>query len=117
MRSLLLINPPDQNGLKKAARTPDGQDVVIRIICVGDQGKEHLDILRQISQGELALLSSNHALPMFRELTIDDMIFGVFPRVGERMGDCYEGWPKNSIGDILDMILQALEVSEYSSIL
>ena len=47
---------------------------------------------------------------MFGELQFEDIIFGIFPKVG---GDIfgYEFWAKNSVGDIIEMLLQMLEVS------
>jgi hypothetical protein len=48
---------------------------------------------------------------MFTELHFHDIIFGIFPKVGGMMGDAYDCWTNNSVGDIVDMLMQALEVS------
>ena len=47
---------------------------------------------------------------MFAELAIEDVTFGVFPKVGYPLYYAYGFWARNSVGDILDMIMQALEV-------
>ena len=99
-----------QNGLVRAARTAEGHDVIVRVLCVADQGRTHLNILRRIATGECSLLSNNHALPMFREIVFEDIIFGVFPKAHSDMDQMYGCWANNSVGDIMDMILQALEV-------
>ena len=48
---------------------------------------------------------------MFMELQFDDIIFGVFPKVGADMTDAFYFLPKNSVGDFIDMFMQMLEVS------
>jgi serine/threonine protein kinase len=47
---------------------------------------------------------------MFTEFHFDDIIFGIFPMVGGTVEYAYECWAKNSVGDIVDMLMQALEV-------
>jgi len=47
---------------------------------------------------------------MFAEFQFEDIIFGVFPKVGEAMRTAYGHWAKNSVGDIVDMLMQMLEV-------
>ena len=56
------------------------------------------------------MLVDNHTIPLWREVHFEDMVFGVFPFVGETLENCYAPWIQNSFGDIIDMILQALEV-------
>ena len=48
---------------------------------------------------------------MFMEFQFEDIIFGIFPKVGAEMLDAFGYWPNNSVGDIIDMLLQMLEVS------
>ena len=100
-----------KNGLSRAARTRDGLDVVIRVIVIGNEGHDHLKILRTIATGENSLFSNNHALPMFAELQFEDIIFGIFPIIGGEMRYAYDSWTKNSVGDIIEMLMQMLEVS------
>ena len=95
----------------RAARTRDGFDVIIRVIVIGKEGLDHLKILRTVATGENSLLSTNHTLPMFMEFQFEDIIFGVFPKVGAEMLEAFGFWPKNSVGDIIDMFMQMLEVS------
>ena len=48
---------------------------------------------------------------MFMEFQFEDIVFGIFPKVGAEMSYAYGFWPNNSVGDIIDMLLQMLEVS------
>ncbi|KAG5719374.1 hypothetical protein E4T56_gene13533 [Termitomyces sp. T112] len=97
------------NPLSRAVRTQDGHDVIIRVIVIGQEGHEHLKILRKLATGPLSLYSENHALPMFAELQFEDIIFGVFPKVGGSVLRAHGYWPRNSVGDIVDVLLQMLE--------
>ncbi|KAL1741434.1 hypothetical protein HDZ31DRAFT_76185 [Schizophyllum fasciatum] len=97
------------NGLNRVARSRDGSDVMIRILAVGEDGREQLDIWRLLSTAPCALFSHNHALPLLQEIDIGHMTLGVFPLVAQSMEMAYNRWAQNSVGDILDMMLQALE--------
>jgi hypothetical protein len=94
----------------RAARTRDGLDVIIRVIVIRNEGHDHLKILRTIATGENSLLSTNHTLPMIMEFQFEDIIFGIFPKVGAEMFIAFGFWPNNSVGDIIDMLMQMLEV-------
>ena len=48
---------------------------------------------------------------MFAEFQFEDIIFGIFPKVGGDMIYLYGFWAKNSVGDIIEMLMQMLEVS------
>ena len=48
---------------------------------------------------------------MFMEFQFEDIVFGIFPKVGGSMSYAYGYWPNNSVGDIIDMLMQMLEVS------
>ena len=106
-----LSNIYRQNTLSRAARTQDGLDVIIRVIVIGHEGHNHLNILRTIATGENSLLSTNHTLPMFKEFQFEDIVFGIFPLVGGEMLYAFGFWPDNSVGDVIDMLMQMLEVS------
>jgi hypothetical protein len=99
-----------QNPLIRALRTHEGQDVIMRVVAqaVGENGRKHLDILRVLATAPQVLISANHALPMIREVQLGHITFGVFPFVGYTLD---ASWANDSVGDILDMFLQALEVS------
>ena len=47
---------------------------------------------------------------MFDTISFEDVTFGLFPLTGGTMDDAFGSWPENSVGDVIDMILQALEV-------
>ncbi|KAF8809792.1 hypothetical protein BYT27DRAFT_7135952 [Phlegmacium glaucopus] len=98
-----------ENPLQRAARMRDGHDVIIRVIALGNEGHEHLKILRRIATGKDSLLSTNHALPMLAEFHLEDITFGIFPKVGGAVWQAYDYWAQNSVGDILEMIMQMLE--------
>ena len=53
---------------------------------------------------------------MLDTISFEDVTLGLFPFTGGSMDDAFGVWPKNSVGDVIDMILQALEVSfwEYA---
>jgi hypothetical protein len=80
-------------------------------MVIGKEGHDHLKILRSIATGEKSLFSNNHTLPMFAELQFEDIIFGIFPKVGGEVREAYGFWAKNSVGDIIEMLMQMLEVS------
>ena len=48
---------------------------------------------------------------MFAEFQFEDIIFGIFPKVGGEVKRAYGYWAKNSVGDIIEMLMQMLEVS------
>ena len=48
---------------------------------------------------------------MFMEFQFEDIVFGIFPKVGGEMTYAFRFWPDNSVGDIIDMLMQMLEVS------
>ena len=104
-----------QNELTHGGTTSNGLNVVIRIAAMGDQGRRHVEILRKIARGTKSLLTDNHTVPLWKEVDYEDMSFIVCPFVGHSMDDCYGWWAKNSVGDIVDMILQALEVRPLCS--
>ncbi|KAF8815006.1 hypothetical protein BYT27DRAFT_7249494 [Phlegmacium glaucopus] len=98
-----------ENPLQRAARMRDGHDVIIRIIVLGNEGHEHLQILRRIATSKDSLLSTIHALPMLAEFHREDITFGIFPKVGGAVWQAYDYWAQNSVGDVLEMIMQMLE--------
>ena len=63
-----------------------------------------------MAQGPQSLFSENHMLQMLEEVQFDDITFGIFPRVGSSLSEAYGRWAQNSVGDVLDMLMQALEV-------
>ena len=48
---------------------------------------------------------------MFMEFQFEDIVFGIFPKVAADVMYAFNIWPYNSVGDIIDMLLQMLEVS------
>lgn len=102
--SWLYMNP-----LSRAARTAQGQDVIVRVVTIRKEGQDHLRILQKIARGRLSLFSENHALPVLDEIVLRDITFCVFPRSGFTLETAYGSWAQNSVGDVVNMVMQALE--------
>ena len=47
---------------------------------------------------------------MVMEFQFEDIIFGIFPKAGGDMSLAFGFWPNNSVGDVIDMLMQMLEV-------
>ncbi|KAJ3017152.1 hypothetical protein NUW54_g650 [Trametes sanguinea] len=95
----------------QAAQAADGRSVVIRVLAIGKVGRRHIDILKIAGRGPYSLVTWNHTIPLLDLIDFEDITFGVFPKVGDTLVAAYDGWAENSLGDVLDMILQCLEVS------
>ena len=80
------------------------------MIVLADEGKDHLSIVRRLGTAPTSYYSNNHSLPLVREVVFEDLIFGLFPLCGRSCDALYGSWAKNSVGDILNIILQSLEV-------
>ncbi len=97
------------NGLFHAARL-NKQDYVVRVMSVSGEDLHYLRLMRQLSTSEDTLLSNNHVLPMVSEISYQDIVFGVFPRLGDRLFAALLPDTGQSIEDSIYMITQALEV-------
>ena len=84
--------------------------MVFRVLAIGEEGKEHVDLLKTFATGTYGLISANHTLPLLDLIELDDITFAVFPKVGYACSEVYHSWAEPSVGDILDMIGQCLEV-------
>ncbi|KZS87785.1 hypothetical protein SISNIDRAFT_419149, partial [Sistotremastrum niveocremeum HHB9708] len=91
------------------ARTFDHRDVVIRLIRKGDDGQEHVEVLRSLARGERAFHAGNHCVPMLDELNLGDMTFAVFPFLADSV-NC--PWFYN-FEEVFDFLVQALEGISY----
>lgn len=87
------------------ARTLGGQEVCIRLIKKGDDGDDHLEILRDVATGHTAMLGENHALPMLHELQLEDMTFAVFPSGSDNP---FSPWFETA-GEAFDAIIQIMQ--------
>ncbi|KAI0672675.1 kinase-like domain-containing protein [Trametes maxima] len=101
------------NALNRPARSTDGRDVVVRVICAGSEGQTHLEILKYISRGLASQATPNHAVPLLDVFQLEDVVVGVFPKVGRSLFYMYHPRYHNSVGDIVDMIMQCLEALGY----
>ena len=84
--------------------------MIFRVLAVGEEGREHVELLKAFTTGPYGLISSNHVLPLLDLIVLDDITFAVFPKVGGSCSELYNAWARSSVGDILDMIAQCLEV-------
>ena len=89
--------------------------MILRVLAIGEDGKEHVDLLNTLARGSSSLFSSNHALPLLEVIEFDDITFGVFPKVSYSCSDVYGSWAQSSVGDILEVIAQCLEVRVLST--
>ncbi|KAF4617421.1 hypothetical protein D9613_006198 [Agrocybe pediades] len=101
------------NDLYRPATSEKGLDVVLRVIVVKSDGRNHLDILRNTATGTASFWSNNHCLPLLDEIIFDDIVLGVFPKVSGAFRYSYGFWAKDSVGDVLEMIMQMLEALEF----
>ncbi|PIL28176.1 hypothetical protein GSI_09713 [Ganoderma sinense ZZ0214-1] len=104
-----ILSYESRNALTRAARASDGRDVVLKVLAIGEEGKEHVDILDMLARGAYSLITANHTLPLLDLIVLDDITFGVFPKVGYSCSEVYGSWAKSSVRDVLDMIAQCLE--------
>ena len=96
--------------MTRAARRDDGQDVVIRVLSIGTEGSDHVELLTAITRDSLSLLHSCHALPLIDIIQLEDITLGVFPKAAGSVNWAYGFWAKPSVDDILDIIAQCLDV-------
>ncbi|TRM63884.1 hypothetical protein BD626DRAFT_568499 [Schizophyllum amplum] len=101
------------NASSHVVRTREGQDAVMRVVAIGHEGRDQLRIWRKLATAPHALISANHTLPLLQEFDLEHITFGIFPLVAQPMEDIYGRWAKNSVGDILDAVMQALEALAY----
>ncbi|ORY73227.1 kinase-like domain-containing protein [Leucosporidium creatinivorum] len=88
------------------ARTKDRKDVMIRIISKGDQGQEHVKILKHLVEADV---EKQHVLPLLELLEKDDMVFAVFPYVS--VND-RTGW-FGDLGEVFDFLRQVFEAFAF----
>jgi hypothetical protein len=96
-----------------AARSHDGKDVITRLIAKAGDGLDHLEILRKLSSSSLTADPANHALPLLGELVKDDMIFAIFPLVGDNSFS--HPWFQ-TVAEVFEALEQVLEVSSHCSL-
>nr|VWP02356.1 N/A [Ganoderma boninense] len=104
-----ILSYKSRNALTRAARGSDGRVVVLKVLAIGEEGKAHLEILDMLARGPYSLITANHTLPLLELIVLDDITFGVFPKVGYSCSEMYGGWAKSSVRDVLEMIIQCLE--------
>ncbi|TRM63891.1 hypothetical protein BD626DRAFT_568503 [Schizophyllum amplum] len=101
------------NSSSYVVRTRQGQDAMLRVVAIGEDGREPLRIWRKLATAPHALISTNHVLPLLQEVHLEHITLGLFPLVAQSMEDIFGMWAKNSVGDILNALVQALEALAY----
>ncbi|KAL1671088.1 hypothetical protein EV122DRAFT_295634 [Schizophyllum commune] len=97
----------------RVVRTADGHDAILRVIATRLEGRDQLHVWRTLATPPYALLSDNHTLPMLREIQVGHVSLGMFPLVSQPVDELYGCWAKSSVGDVLDVIAQALEALSF----
>ena len=84
-----------------------------RVVVVGEDGKNFLEALHRLATSPSTFFSDSGVLPMLQEIQWLDITFCLFPLSGVNLSEvCGDSayWNKNSVGDLMDILLQALEV-------
>lgn len=92
-----------QKPIHVPARSREGKDVLIRIVAKGEEGREHLKILRTLARDTSP---ENHALPLLAVLEKDDMAFAVFPLITANM---HLPW-YYTVAEVFQFVREVLEV-------
>ncbi|KAI4528024.1 hypothetical protein K523DRAFT_340378 [Schizophyllum commune Tattone D] len=69
---------------------------MLRVMAIGDDGREQLRIWRGLATAPSVLLANNHTLPLLREIDIGRFTVGVFPLVSQNLGQVYSSWAQSS---------------------
>lgn len=96
------------------AARKDKRHYVIRVLSAGGEGLDTLSILRLLSTSPDNLLSNNHMLPT-EEIFYQDIVFGVFPLLGDSVQ--YTMMPllhQSLVENIVLGVMQALEVGYFT---
>ncbi|KAF8904198.1 kinase-like domain-containing protein [Mucidula mucida] len=99
----------------------DGVAVVVHAAVKGEEGRERLRLTRLFGTGGESSVATNHMLPLWGEIIYEDMVFIVSPLVhasfqavfDTEMEDNRAIGRGNSVGDILDMMLQCIEAIAF----
>ncbi len=86
------------------------------MLAIRSHGRKHIEILKLLSRNHYSVIDRNHAIPVFEFLDYQDVTFAIPRKVGFSMLFAYGSlsWAKNSVGDLIDMIMQCVEVSHWS---
>ena len=77
---------------------------------MGSRDREHIEILQLIGQAHYATTNTNHTLPLLELIDFQDITYGVIPKVGFSCRDITLPIHENSVGDVVDVLLQCIEV-------
>ena len=74
-----------------------------------DRGKGHHLALSRLATDDKALTGPNHTIPVLDELVHDNMVFAVFPKLGDwKLLPWYY-----SFSEVLDSVTQTVEVGSF----
>ena len=80
------------------------------MLSIGTEGAEHVELLKLISRDAIAMLHSSHTLPLLDLIELEDITLGVFPKAAGSVNFAYGFWAKPTVGDILNIVVQCIEV-------
>ena len=100
-----------RGGWEGKSRVGDFDDFDFKGLC------KTRDRAAQLARLSLSLfhIDNNHAIPLFELIDFEDITFGIFPKIGHGLREAYKLWAKNSVGDVVEMVLQCIEVPGESS--
>ncbi|KAL8278049.1 hypothetical protein RQP46_009509 [Phenoliferia psychrophenolica] len=98
-------------GLYHMARTTDGKDVIIRLVAIGQEGRNHIEVLRDVATPP-EVARKSHVTPLLHELEEDGRTFAVFPLLFDAgykySPDCIRTpWYKR-VSEVLEVMEQLL---------
>ncbi|KAH9913568.1 kinase-like domain-containing protein [Epithele typhae] len=99
----------------RAARSTEflAQDVVIRVVQAGAEEITHISILTLVASEPRVSISTNHTLPVLELIGLGDIVFGIFPKAGPDLMMVLTRSRRNSVGDIVNIIMQCLEALHF----
>lgn len=92
-----------------AASTNENRFVVIRLIKKGNDGALHLKVLHRVAFPDATEAPGNHCVPVLQELQLGDMVFAVFPFLGDMYPD--ERMLYANLKEVLESSIDFTEVS------
>ncbi|KAH9913556.1 kinase-like domain-containing protein, partial [Epithele typhae] len=101
------------SALRAARSKARDQDVVIRVVQAGAEEIAHLSVIEFLGSEPIASISTNHTLPVLELVELGDIVFAIFPKAGPDLIGVLNPPAHNSVGDIVDIIMQCLEALNF----
>lgn len=100
------------NGRQHALRGADNRAYLATVVSVAGSGEGHLNLLRKLTTSNDILLGNNHILPVIKEIFLEDIVFAIFPMLGNFTLRTILGPAsrQKSLNDTLHIVMQVFEV-------